>query len=82
MFPLGSQGANRPDGIGFSAVVNLIKDPNAYIVAAVRDPDAATELTKLGQANQNRIALVKMDVTSLDSVKVRPSRPIRPHQVD
>ena len=68
-----SQGANRPDGIGFATVQTLLKDPNANIVAAVRDPDSAAELKELAASVEGRLALVKMDISTLETVKVCPS---------
>ena len=66
-----SQGANRPDGIGFFAIQNLLsQNPKAHIIAAARDPSAAVDLQALVKSSVGRVSVVKMDVADLESVKV------------
>ena len=69
-FTLISQGANRPDGIGFAAITSLLENPQARIVAAARDPSSALALQELSKSSEGRVVVMKMDVADLDSVKV------------
>lgn len=70
LFSLASQGANRPNGIGFLAIQNLLLDPQAQVIAAVRDPASASDLLALEKSSEGRVKVVKMDVGDLESVKV------------
>ncbi|KAL7410120.1 hypothetical protein BDY24DRAFT_400849 [Mrakia frigida] len=62
-------GANRPNGIGFLAIQNLLLDPQAQVIAAVRDPASASDLLALEKSSEGRVKVVKMDVGDLESVK-------------
>ncbi|KAL7417317.1 hypothetical protein BDY24DRAFT_432970 [Mrakia frigida] len=61
-------GSNRPDGVGFNAVVALLAQSLLnHVIAAVRNPAGAEELQKIAQENE-RLTVVKM-ASDLESVK-------------
>ncbi|MDH3315741.1 MAG: SDR family NAD(P)-dependent oxidoreductase [Gammaproteobacteria bacterium] len=60
-------GASR--GIGLGLVRHLIEDPKvALLFAACRHPASAPELSRLADANVQRLRVVSMDVTDEPSV--------------
>lgn len=59
-------GANR--GLGLAFVKLLLKRPGFNIFACCRTPDKAEELKKLQTANEGRVHILKMEMTSDDDV--------------
>ena len=54
-------GANRGLGLGFTIRL-LANERDARVVATARNPDTAAELHALAEANQGRLAVVKLDL--------------------
>lgn len=60
-------GANR--GIGFELVKRILEtSPESTIIATTRDPSRSKELEKLSSSNPDQIKIVKLDVSSQDSI--------------
>lgn len=61
-------GASRGLGLEYTRQL-LASSPEIKVVATARNPGTATELQKYKQANQERLYILEMDVTSDESVK-------------
>ncbi|KAI0816809.1 NAD-P-binding protein [Trametes gibbosa] len=65
-------GANR--GIGFELVRQLLEYPTYIVVAAVRNPEKATELAILKVAAKGTLHIVQLEVSDFDNVRALPKK--------
>lgn len=65
-------GASRGLGLEYSRQL-LASSPKIKIVATARNPATATELKMLQDANEGRLYILELDVTSSESLNVSSS---------
>jgi len=59
-------GANR--GIGLGLVQQYLKRDNTYVFATCRNPQDADELTRLSEANPERLKIIQLDLSDSSSI--------------